>query len=521
MMEVDNTTQIIGHLKINLPSGLETPTFSDTPKSIFDVQATVLSRTASSVASQATLDDPSPKYHTKPPSPRASPHNKTLLLFLFSISALGLMFFVSPAFLTVSNSASDIIAQDQSNLPTFGRKIITTATPKMIQSLEEKGQHNMKTLEKQQHDTVAATAAATALPVHLSSDLYGRVWLYSLISVDFGGELMLPHWIAHYLSLGVDPDHIILLLNTNSAKTLPNSNGLQTVLSHVHHFNITHHYVWDGQYSSEAHLKRKLEILGQVVTNYNDDWIILADSDEFHDYGPDITVYDFLFAAERQGASYIRGYLVDRVARDGSLPAITPRPAIYEQFPLACAVVGTLYGGKTKKIAAFKAYLRSNQGNHKIVAPEDAEQYFAGSEVGKLSSRGGYFGSEALYHLTPYHDMSDRYVYSPIISSSSSNDGSNSGTHTLIDNNNKWDDIPFAISIAVYHYKWHQGVLNNLKDRAEFYKGNADSGGLPRYQHYTEAETALNVLSKEKKLDINAFRCRDLLASSSSSLEFD
>lgn len=323
---------------------------------------------------------------------------------------------------------------------------------------------------------------------------------------------MLPHWLAHYQSLGIDPDHIILLINTNSAKTQPNSNGFQTVLSHVHHFNITHHYVWDGQYSSEAHLKRKLEILGQVVTSYNDDWIILADSDEFHNYGPNITVYDFLFAVERQGASYVRGYLVDRVARDGSLPAITSTPAIYQQFPLACAVVGTLYGGKTKKIAAFKAYLRSNQGNHKIVAAEDAEQYFAGSEVGTLSSRGGYYGSEALYHLTPYHDMPDRYVHKI-------DDSSNgSGAQTSVEENNsrKWDDIPFAISIAVYHYKWHEGVLDNLKDRAEFYKGDADSGGLPRYQHYTEAETAVNVLSREKKLDINAFRCRDLLASSSS-----
>jgi hypothetical protein len=176
-----------------------------------------------------------------------------------------------------------------------------------------------------------------------------------------------------------------------------------------------------------------------------------------------------------------------------------------------------LYGGKTKKIAAFKAYLRSNQGNHKIVAPEDAEHYFAGSEAGMLSPRGGYYGSEPLFHLTPYHELPERYVYSPKADSSSSNTHVAAAADNTTTNNSTWDDIPYTISIPVHHFKWHQGVLNNLKDRAEFYKGDAESGGLPRYQHYTEAETAVNVLSREKKLDINAFRCRDLLSASSSS----
>lgn len=38
-----------------------------------------------------------------------------------------------------------------------------------------------------------------------------------------------------------------------------------------------------------------------------------------------------------------------------------PEPSIHEQFPLQCHVVANLYHGKTKKVAAFKAFLRSNQ----------------------------------------------------------------------------------------------------------------------------------------------------------------
>jgi hypothetical protein len=43
------------------------------------------------------------------------------------------------------------------------------------------------------------------------------------------------------------------------------------------------------------------------------------------------------------------------------MPSVQAEPSIYEQFPLQCHVVANLYGGKTKKITAFKAFLRSNQ----------------------------------------------------------------------------------------------------------------------------------------------------------------
>jgi len=40
---------------------------------------------------------------------------------------------------------------------------------------------------------------------------------------------------------------------------------------------------------------------------------------------------------------------------------VAPEPSISQQFPLRCHVVANLYGGKTKKVAAMKAFLRSNQ----------------------------------------------------------------------------------------------------------------------------------------------------------------
>ncbi len=52
----------------------------------------------------------------------------------------------------------------------------------------------------------------------------------------------------------------------------------------------------------------------------------------------------------------------------------------------------------------------SPQGNHKIVPPEQAANYFAGSEAGEASLRGGFYGSEDLFPLTPYQRYPERWV---------------------------------------------------------------------------------------------------------------
>ncbi len=42
--------------------------------------------------------------------------------------------------------------------------------------------------------------------------------------------------------------------------------------------------VWTGQFSSEAHLERILIFLNEFIVE-PEDWIIIADNDEFQDYG--------------------------------------------------------------------------------------------------------------------------------------------------------------------------------------------------------------------------------------------
>lgn len=59
------------------------------------------------------------------------------------------------------------------------------------------------------------TLRCAALPVPVPTR---RVWLYSLVPADYDGAAVLPHWLKHYLGLGIDRSNILLLVNHNPEK---------------------------------------------------------------------------------------------------------------------------------------------------------------------------------------------------------------------------------------------------------------------------------------------------------------
>ncbi len=79
--------------------------------------------------------------------------------------------------------------------------------------------------------------------------------------------------------------------------------------------------LWLGQYSSEGHLKLKLQILHEEVRDVRD-WILMADADELQLY---VTkdVRPFLESLDRKGQNWVRGFLQDRVSPTGKLNAVS------------------------------------------------------------------------------------------------------------------------------------------------------------------------------------------------------
>jgi hypothetical protein len=240
------------------------------------------------------------------------------------------------------------------------------------------------------------------LPRDVLNKRPAEVWLYSLLAADFGGVELLPHFLEHYARLGVKTERMLFIVNYNpktasSSDQNSSSSPLQKLTAILDAWGADYR-VWLGQYSADAHLKYKLEVLQRVPVR---DWIIITDSDEFHDYGG-MTAPQFLEICTRRGYNWVKGYFVDRVAEDGRLTQIQASPAIWLQYPFKCDVARRLAHGDPSKITAFRGFLRSGVGNHGIIPPEVAEEYFGPAAPGEESPRYGLCGAEDLFPLTPY-----------------------------------------------------------------------------------------------------------------------
>ena len=62
--------------------------------------------------------------------------------------------------------------------------------------------------------------------------------------------------------------------------------------------------------------------------------------------------------------------------------------------------------------------------------------------------------------------------------------------------------------VAVHHFKWHAGVINNIKDRLAFYKGDVGADGKPRFAWYTDSEKLMNGIVTTGKIDTKKTKCK-------------
>eukprot|EP00240_Pyramimonas_obovata_P004015 CAMPEP_0118947022 /NCGR_PEP_ID=MMETSP1169-20130426/45240_1 /TAXON_ID=36882 /ORGANISM="Pyramimonas obovata, Strain CCMP722" /LENGTH=358 /DNA_ID=CAMNT_0006893145 /DNA_START=125 /DNA_END=1198 /DNA_ORIENTATION=- len=308
------------------------------------------------------------------------------------------------------------------------------------------------------------------------------VWLYTSIAADYDGATMLPHFVKHYLGLGVKPENFLVVVNHNPEKADPASevDPVQNVVSVLDSYNITYR-LWLDQYSSEKLMKIRYELLNKAAWN---DWIIHADSDELHDYGVK-SVVKYLGHAESEGVNEIKGTLVDRVSASGELTPISPYGDIFQQYPLKCQVIKNLVGSRDVKAMAYKAYWRTDRGNHQVLRAVRTVGYLSGSPGPGMESGRGVVDAEDLYSISPYARNPKAYLYF-----CQHNDIEEDGTLKLklppgVTCYQDAEKVPKGLlnrkskSAIVYHFKWHEGVINSVKDRLKYYKGNET--GQPRY----------------------------------------
>lgn len=186
--------------------------------------------------------------------------------------------------------------------------------------------------------------------------------IYALTTVYEGLEL-LPHFLDHYTRLGVDEILVAVgyrhdedfLSGRHTARNI-----LPQAISMCRGFPARAYPFTYDQYSVRlnAPLRRAIKAEAGVQP---DDWCLHADLDEFYTFPAPLR--DIIRMMEVKNDWALAGWIIDRVAHDGSLPAIKPTPSIGEQFPIGCDLTGRLLRANVRKIMLCRGRVRVN-GSH-------------------------------------------------------------------------------------------------------------------------------------------------------------
>ena len=187
--------------------------------------------------------------------------------------------------------------------------------------------------------------------------------LFSVFST--GSHALLPHWFAHYASLGVDVAKARLILDNHSA---PSAHAAATIVQ-AHGARVS----WlnaaaprRGTRAAKMPFREvRLQLLNDFIRSLPPSaWILPADVDEHYAY-PCTAVAQLTRRAVGGGVQALCGKMLDRVAPDLQLRAVTRAPALPRQFPVCvpyraerfARTVGSAKRAKTNKVTLLRARL--------------------------------------------------------------------------------------------------------------------------------------------------------------------
>lgn len=340
-----------------------------------------------------------------------------------------------------------------------------------------------------------------------------RTWVYTLVNTDYDGAKLLPHFLNYYHNFGITWRRFMVLLHHTPG--LYSRKGLEEAMAICAGYAVECR-VWEGQYSHEEHLVHQLSMFNDHVADPTD-WIVAADVDELQDWGGkfikdgiwDIAEYRF------PQATYVRGRLIDRVAADGSLQAVQQPmgdtearvQTLFKQYPLTCDVTNKLYKGWDTKVIAFRAYLRPSRGYQHIIEANDAAAYFGPCDPppAKCARPRGINLDLDLYNQTPYHRMEDKYMRDKY-------DPAAPWDKEMPPEVRPWITMEADTLVDVHHFKWHAGLLTNMKDRMDWYSGDCklgenEDGCTPRLAHWRNSAKTYEAMKDGQPIDVKGMDC--------------
>jgi len=162
---------------------------------------------------------------------------------------------------------------------------------------------------------------------------------------------LLPASLDYYLGLGVSRVLMSVHLRDEWAdgfleKINSTIAGYPATIAHIHR---------------EPGIDERLRYLA-VTTKHciEDDWIVIADIDEFHEFS--MSLADAVTYCEDMGYDYISGYFLDRLGVDGELPELQGN--LWDVFPLGAEATPLITGGDSRKVALARAGIDLVGGHH-------------------------------------------------------------------------------------------------------------------------------------------------------------
>ena len=248
--------------------------------------------------------------------------------------------------------------------------------------------------------------------------MLNRIFLSTMIPADGFRPALFDFFVNYYSELGVLFENMLFTIQINEHT---NVGSLRTLIEKLESRKI-YYDIHFGSWTSESLMFHQAHKLFFCTTNQ--DWIIVADSDEFHEY-PDRNVSSFVEFMSDNGYNFANGLFFDRIADSGGLAELKSKQDIFAQFPLGCRLHKGLHLGTAKKVMIFKGSLRINRGHHRLALCWFWEQ-------------------RNLLHLSPWSDCPP-----------------------------KVEDIisPYPKRLNVHHFKWMKGQLEATKRKAQAWKG--------------------------------------------------
>ncbi len=178
----------------------------------------------------------------------------------------------------------------------------------------------------------------------------------TVLVVAMGHDLRLfERHLRHYRALGVDDVLVDIQTGSGNADEL-----LESVTATAARHGAQIVAVEPGPYTGTRVRRERL-----VAAHCRpDDWLVIADLDEFHEYPTRldrITAY-----CDAHGYDFVMGELVDRVAPGGVLAELDERP-LSAQFPLGCHLTRDLCGGWSRKVVLARPAVAIVEGNHEAL----------------------------------------------------------------------------------------------------------------------------------------------------------